>query len=328
MPSICSRSLLSSRTLFAALGLASASVSAQDWQKVYPPNAQTGRWAALTKVPGGAWYIAGDGMLLRSTDLTTFTPELTTPSINWRGVALQRIDQVSYTLLVTGGSSIAQSDINSPSGYTISTLGHGVTTAHEIACHASAINGPCVIAAENQILFGQLGALNLRLANISNHNVNFTNGRFFVTGYGGGVSAWDGVNWIDSAASFADVYDVAFGPDGNAGQHYVTAGDAGVISRSTALTEWSYTQPLELYYAKSVIYADGRYWAVGAFLPQGITSVAESIDGINWDSGQILPDAAPLYDLKYADGTYVAVGENREIWILRPDPLHADGFED
>jgi hypothetical protein len=300
---------------------------AQGWQKVYPPTPQAGRWSGVTKVPGpgGGWYVAGDGMILRSSDLRTFTTELSSPGTNWQGITTRRVIEVGYAVLAAGGSKLAVS--LSSGGFVVSTLPNAVTSAAGIVCHPTIIDGDCVIAAGDQILFGPPGSFFARNANIANNNANFANGQFFVTGYGGGVSAWDGAFWVDSVASFADVYDVAFGPDGNGGEHYVTFGDAGAIALSSDLSNWNYTQPLGLFYAKSIMYAEGRFQAIGEYLNGPTTSVAESADGINWISGTVLPGASRMWDIQFIDGTYVAVGDNREIWVQFPDPLLADGFE-
>ena len=67
--------------------------------------------------------------------------------------------------------------------------------------------------------------------------------------------------------------------------------------------------------------------AVGEYLNGPTTSVAESTDGSNWTAGTILPGAGRLWDIQYFDGTYIAVGDNREIWVQRQDALFADDFE-
>ena len=72
--------------LLLGLGLAS-SLPAQNWQRVYPPSPQTGQWSAIAKVPGGSWLIAGDGQVLRSTDLSTFTTELNNHQLKLVGLS-------------------------------------------------------------------------------------------------------------------------------------------------------------------------------------------------------------------------------------------------
>lgn len=311
--------------LLLGLGLAS-SLPAQNWQRVYPPSPQTGQWSAIAKVPGGSWLIAGDGQVLRSTDLSTFTTEINTPNVNWRGAAVRRFGTNSYTLLFTGGSTLAVTDTKLPGGYDFRTLPFGITGARGIAC-STLVDGGCVVAAGSSILYGNYDNFFERSANTSNHNVNFTNGRLFVTGYGGGVSSWDGAQWLDSSASFADVYNVAFGPDGAGGQHYVTVGDAGAIAVSSSLSQWTTSQPLGLFYAKTVIYAEDRYLAVGQYLPDPTTWFIESLDGLAWSTAGTLSNDSSIVDLQFIDGTYVAVGAGREIWVRRAEDLFANGFE-
>ncbi len=308
-----------------SLLLCASGVSAQ-WQKVYPQTPQSGRWAAVTKIPGGSWMIVGDGMVLRSSDLQSFETATITPGINWAGVAVAR-RLTGYAVVFTGGSSIGISDSNSPDGFAIGTLPFSANSAGGIACNNEPIGGSCVIAAGSQIIYGSLDTLAVRTANISNHSANFQDGEFFITGYGGGVSRWAGGLWTDASASFADVYNVVRGPDGAGGQHYVTIGDAGAVGVSSDFQQWSTTQPLGLFYAKSVIRAEGRYVAVGAFLPISVNQIAESDDGVAWTTSDVFPGATWLWDVQYFDGTYVAVGDNREIWIKRTDALFANGFE-
>lgn len=142
-----------------------------------------------------------------------------------------------------------------------------------------------------------------------------------------------------------DIRDVAF-----AHGQWVTAGDGGALFTSTNRIHWIRRFARANTVFDDVLHAQGRWWAVGGtyrgsamiaestdavtwdlhtlpdvpapramafgherFIAVGMFGILESLDGRDWRQRPVPEDAAPLEHVTFADGRFVAVGDDGAI---------------
>lgn len=152
------------------------------------------------------------------------------------------------------------------------------------------------------------------LANRNNpqarYKIRFRNNRFFALGTDAILTtSTDGYNWqrLTTPVNFYPFTGIAYGNG-----IYVTVGFSSV--RSTDLTNWTYTYPLET--PNDIAFGNGLFVAVGnvrTSLDQNIVTIQTSPDGITW-TRQSPNDTGILQSVIYANNTFVAVGTNGLIY--------------
>ena len=116
-----------------------------------------------------------------------------------------------------------------------------------------------------------------------------------VNWYGKVYTSEDGTSWLEAAQPAANLKGVGYGAQG-----FVAVG--GGIYTSASGQSWSQALPGTIYDFLDVIYAGGRFVAVGK-----IGTVFTSTDGLSW-TAHSGPNNSDLHGVAYGDGRYVAVG--------------------
>ncbi|MCL2186387.1 MAG: hypothetical protein FWB86_11140 [Treponema sp.] len=126
----------------------------------------------------------------------------------------------------------------------------------------------------------------------------------------------DAVSWtVTTPANVTDfgdnsIYSIAHGAFNNG--RFVAVGGNGKIAYSNDGTGvWAgQTNPFGIIYIHDVIYANGKYIAVG-----NLRTMAHSVNGINWTSVTSLPTALPgsFSSIAFGGGKFVVVGASGRI---------------
>jgi hypothetical protein len=146
------------------------------------------------------------------------------------------------------------------------------------------------------------------------YEITFQNNQFLFLDFKKNIfSSSDAVNWVNNPCSISLIKSIAFGNG-----IYAGVGSSGapeyktMIVYSTDAKNW---QPVNGDFKKEfskVIFANGKFVAVGFGSPGFGGSITTSADGINWKA-QPLKDLYHLDKIIYAKGLFIATGGNRII---------------
>lgn len=169
------------------------------------------------------------------------------------------------------------------------------------------VSALCVITVKGQINFEKQALPESKGA----YEITFQNNQFFFLDYKKNVfSSSDGINWVNNPCTISLIKSIAFGNGIYAGVGSSGAPDyKTMIVYSADAKNW---QPAIGDFKKEfskVIYANGKFVAIGFGSPGFGGSITTSADGINWKA-QPLKDLYNLDKIIYAKGLFIAAGGN------------------
>lgn len=143
--------------------------------------------------------------------------------------------------------------------------------------------------------------------------VAYANGKFIATnGTKEFMYSSDGVNWTSSSVS--DGYELTYIAYGN-GKFISVNQDGGIMYSANGIS-WTNSSTIPTIDGvdpswKDVIYANGKFIAVGSCYVSGIgwkqSAVAYSNDGVSWTSSKLF-DTCSAYSIAYGNDRYIFVG--------------------